>query len=58
MTRKPIGITVPYREVGYKEKETLLKQLERQVNDLTARVNHLEKQHAKEKQVQTKGHTP
>lgn len=58
MTRKPIGITVPYREVGYKEKETLLKQLERQVKDLTARVNHLEKQHAKEKQVQTEGRTP
>jgi hypothetical protein len=53
MTRKPIGITVPYREVGYKEKETLLKQLEQQVKSLTKRVTELEKQNAQTKQVQT-----
>ena len=53
MTRKPIGITVPYREVGYDEKETLLKRLEKQVKALTERVTQLEKQNAKEKQVQT-----
>jgi hypothetical protein len=57
MTRKPIGITVPYREVGYKEKETLLKQLEKQVKSLTERVTQLEKTNAQTKQVQTEGRT-
>jgi hypothetical protein len=57
MTRKPIGITVPYREVGYKEKETLLKQLEKQVKSLTERVTQLEKANAQTKQVQTEGRT-
>lgn len=58
MTRKPIGITVPYREVGYQDKEARIADLERQVKALTERVNHLEKHHAKEKQVQTQGRTP
>lgn len=56
MTRKPIGVSVPYRKVG--QEELTLKALEKHVKALTERVNHLEKQHAKEKQVQTEGRTP
>ena len=53
MERKPIGLTVPYREVGYKEKETRLEQLEKQVKLLTERVKQLENHNAQTKQVQT-----
>jgi polyhydroxyalkanoate synthesis regulator phasin len=40
--RKPIGITVPYREVGYKEDP--IKVLEEKVKALEKRVEQLEKQ--------------
>lgn len=40
--RKPIGITVPYREVGYKE--NAVKSLEDKVKLLEKRVEQLEKQ--------------
>ena len=39
--RKPIGITVPYREVGYKE--DAMKVLEDKVKSLEKRVEQLEK---------------
>lgn len=39
--RKPIGITVPYREVGYKE--DAMKVLEDKVKSLEKRVVQLEK---------------
>ena len=41
--RKPIGITVPYREIGYKEKPTL-EQLQKMVKDLEKRIEKLEKE--------------
>ena len=40
--RKPIGITVPYREVGYKE--NAVKVLEDKIKVLEKRVEQLEKQ--------------
>lgn len=40
MNRKPIGLTVPYREVGYKEQP--LAQLEKKVKDLESRVKKIE----------------
>jgi hypothetical protein len=40
--RKPIGITVPYREVGYKE--DAMKMLEEKVKALEKRIEQLEKQ--------------
>ena len=40
--RKPIGITVPYREVGYKE--NAVKILEDKVKLLEKRIEQLEKQ--------------
>ena len=43
MNRKPIGLTVPYREVGYKEPSTLAA-LEKQIKELKQRVEKLEKQ--------------
>ena len=39
--RKPIGITVPYREVGYKEP---IKVLEEKVKALEKRIEKLEKE--------------
>lgn len=41
--RKPVGITIPYREVGYKEKPTI-EQLEKKVKDLEKRIELLEKE--------------
>lgn len=43
--RKPIGITVPYREVGYKE--DALKVLEEKVKALEKRIEQLEKKEKK-----------
>ena len=43
VNRKPIGLTVPYREVGYKEPSTLAA-LEKQIKELKQRVEKLEKQ--------------
>jgi chaperonin cofactor prefoldin len=40
--RKPIGIIVPYREVGYKE--DVIKVLEEKVKALEKRIEQLEKQ--------------
>lgn len=48
MQRKPIGLTVPYREVGYKEPTTLA-ELEKKLKALTERVAQLEKQNAQKK---------
>jgi polyhydroxyalkanoate synthesis regulator phasin len=39
--RKPVGITVPYREVGYKDP---IKVLEEKLKALEARVAKLEKE--------------
>ena len=39
--RKPIGLTVPYREVGYKEPSTLV-QLEQKIKQLEERIKKLE----------------
>lgn len=39
--RKPIGITVPYREVGYREPTTLAA-LEQKIKALELRVKQLE----------------
>ena len=39
--RKPIGLTVPYREVGYKEP---IKVLEEKVKALEKRIEKLEKE--------------
>jgi polyhydroxyalkanoate synthesis regulator phasin len=39
--RKPIGITVPYREVGYKEP---IKELEEKLKALEKRIEQLEKE--------------
>jgi hypothetical protein len=41
--RKPIGITVPYREVGYKKKATL-EELEKKLKELEERIEQLEKE--------------
>jgi polyhydroxyalkanoate synthesis regulator phasin len=41
MNRKPIGLTIPYREIGYKEP---IKALEEKVKALEKRINQLEKQ--------------
>lgn len=41
MSRKPIGITVPYREIGYKEP---IKVLEEKVKALEKRIEKLEKE--------------
>ena len=41
--RKPIGITVPYREVGYKEKATL-EEFEKKIKALEKRIEQLEKE--------------
>lgn len=41
MSRKPIGITVPYREIGYKDP---IKVLEEKVKALEKRVKQLEQQ--------------
>ena len=43
--RKPIGITVPYREVGYKE--DAMKVLEEKVKALEKRIEQLEKKEKK-----------
>jgi hypothetical protein len=43
MNRKPIGLTVPYREVGYKEKSPL-EQLEKKLKELEKRIEQLEKE--------------
>ena len=43
--RKPIGITVPYREVGYKE--DAFKVLEEKVKALEKRIEQLEKKEKK-----------
>ena len=43
MERKPIGLTVPYREVGYKEKPSL-EQLEKKLKELEQRIAKLEKE--------------
>lgn len=56
MTRKPIGVTTPYRKIG--QEELTLKLLDKQIKALTERVNNLEKQNAQTKQVQTEGRTP
>jgi polyhydroxyalkanoate synthesis regulator phasin len=40
--RKPFGITIPYREVGYKE--DAMKVLEEKVKALEKRIEQLEKQ--------------
>lgn len=48
MERKPIGLTVPYREVGYKEPPTIAA-LEQKIKALEARVAQLEKQNAQKK---------
>jgi len=45
--RKPIGITVPYREVGFKT-------LEEQVKELEKRVIKLEKLYEENRSVQAK----
>jgi len=45
--RKPVGITVPYREVGFKT-------LEEQVKELEKRVIKLEKLYEANRPVQTK----
>ena len=45
--RKPIGITAPWREVGFKT-------LEQQVEELKARVTKLEKLYEENRPVQTK----
>ena len=42
--RKPIGITVPYREVGYQEP---IKVLEEKVKALEKRIEQLEKKEKK-----------
>jgi polyhydroxyalkanoate synthesis regulator phasin len=39
--RKPIGVTVPYREIGYKEP---IKVLEEKVKALEKRIEKLEKE--------------
>ena len=39
--RKPIGITVPYREIGYKEP---IKVLEEKIKALEKRIEKLEKE--------------
>ena len=39
MERKPIGLTVPYREVGYKEP---IKVLEEKIKELEERIKKLE----------------
>jgi hypothetical protein len=41
--RKFIGITVPYREVSYKEKATL-EELEKKIKALDKRIEQLEKE--------------
>ena len=41
--RRPIGLTVPYREVGYKEPATI-QALEQKIKELTERVKKLEEQ--------------
>lgn len=41
--RKPIGLTVPYREIGYKEPPTLTA-LEKKVKALEQRVKQLEQE--------------
>lgn len=41
MDRKPIGLTVPYREIGYKEPSTLAA-LEKKVKELESRVKKIE----------------
>jgi hypothetical protein len=59
MTRKPIGLTIPYREVGYKEKkeasrETLLAEvavLTEMVRVLSDKVRELEAAKLKEKSI-------
>ena len=38
--RKPIGLTVPYREIGYKENS--LEKLEKKVKELESRVKKIE----------------
>jgi len=42
--RKPIGLTVPYREVGQKEPTTLAA-LENKIKVLELRIKRLEQQH-------------
>ena len=42
--RKPIGITVPYREIGYKDP---IKVLEEKVKALEKRIEQLEKKEKK-----------
>lgn len=41
--RRPIGLTVPYREVGYKEPSTLT-QLEKKIKELEERIKKLEQE--------------
>ena len=41
--RRPIGLTVPYREKGYKEPPTIA-QLEKKIKELEERIKKLEKE--------------
>lgn len=41
MNRKPIGLTIPYREVGYKDP---IKVLEEKIKALEKRIEQLEKE--------------
>ena len=43
MERKPIGLTVPYREIGYKDPPTLA-ELEKKIKTLEQRIEKLEKE--------------
>lgn len=42
--RKPIGLTVPYREKGYTETPTHLGLLEKKIKELEARIKKLEQE--------------
>lgn len=46
--RRPIGLTVPYREVGYKEPPTM-QELEKKIKQLEERIKKLEQQHEEKK---------
>lgn len=41
--RRPIGLTVPYREVGYREPATLAT-LEKKIKELEERIKKLEQE--------------
>ena len=42
--RKPIGLTVPYREAGYKETPTHLALIEKRLKELEDRIKKLEQE--------------